>query len=54
MLYQTKKTTLRSVSRWLWQMALPFRSRQVTDIRELSPYLRADIGARDSNYPDFR
>lgn len=54
MLYQTKNTTLRSRVRRLWQAILPYRSRQVTDIRELSPYLRADIGAGDSNDPCFR
>ena len=54
MLYQTKKPPLRARFRRLLQVTLPFRSRQVTDIRELSPHLRADIGAGDSNDPCFR
>lgn len=54
MLYQSKKMSPLSLSRWLWFVALPMRSRQVTDIRELSPYLRADIGARDLHDPRFR
>jgi hypothetical protein len=53
MLYQTKKTPF-SLSRWLRRVALPLRARQVTDIRELSPYLRDDIGARDLHDPCFR
>lgn len=54
MLYQGKKPTLRARFRRLWQVILPYRSRQVTDIRELNPYLRADIGATDSTDPFFR
>lgn len=51
MLYQSRKFSL---SRWFWRMALPLTARRVTDIRELSPYLRADIGARDISDPTFR
>ena len=53
MLYQSKKPPF-SLSRWLWRVALPLKSRQMTDIRELSPYLRADIGARDLHDSNFR
>lgn len=53
MLYQTKKTPF-SLSGWLRRVALPLRARQVTDIRELSPYLRDDIGARHLHDPCFR
>jgi hypothetical protein len=53
MLYQSTKKPF-SLSRWFWRVAVPIRARQVTDIRELSPYLRADIGARDVTDPSFR
>ena len=54
MLYQSKKKTSFSLSRWLWRAALPLKARQVIDIRDLSPHLRADIGARDFDDPEFR
>ncbi len=38
---------------WRWLRGLGTRRGQITDIRELSPYLRADIGARDGE-PTFR
>ena len=39
-----------SLGRWLQRAGLVWRARRVTDIRELSPYLRADIGARDGDH----
>ena len=38
-----------SLARWLQRVGLVWRARRVTDIRELSPYLRADIGAWDGD-----
>jgi hypothetical protein len=52
MLYQTRKKPL--LARWLTRAVAPFRRRRVTDVSELSPYLRADIGLCDSYDPTFR
>jgi hypothetical protein len=52
MLYQDQDHRS-SLARWLRRAGLVWRARRVTDIRELSPYLRADIGARDGD-PTFR
>jgi hypothetical protein len=50
MLYQAPRTSSKIVQ-WLRRIAWLRPAHPVTDIRELSPYLRADIGAPGGNYP---
>jgi len=50
MLYQARKSGPFRVFQWLRRAGLR-RAHPVTDIRELSPYLRADIGAPGGSYP---
>jgi hypothetical protein len=50
MLYQTPKPSL-ALFRWVKRISWLRPAHPVTDIRELSPYLRADIGASGGSYP---
>jgi len=54
MLYQTPKSSAARLFGWMKHVVLPRRAHPVADIRELSSYLRADIGAADQDYPFHR
>lgn len=45
MLYQARKSPAARLFGWMRHAILPRRAHPVADIRELSSYLRADIGA---------
>jgi hypothetical protein len=49
MLYQVPKSRSARLFQWLRQVIRP--AHPVADVRELSGYLRADIGACDGNLP---
>lgn len=51
MLYQTPKSRTARLLGWMRHAILPHRAHPVADIRELSAYLRADIGATDQDHP---
>ena len=51
MLYQAPKSRAARLIGWLKHAILPRRAHPVADIRELSSYLRTDIGANDTHYP---
>lgn len=51
MLYQAPKTRAARLLNWMKHVILPRRAHPVADVRELSSYLRADIGAADTDYP---
>ena len=50
MLYKAPKSSA-IVFQWFKHLAWFRPAHPVTDIRELSPYLRADIGAPGGSYP---
>lgn len=49
MLYQVPKSPRHNILGWLKHVIRP--AHPVADVRELSSYLRADIGASDGSYP---
>jgi hypothetical protein len=51
MLYQAPKSPSARLFAWMRHVLLPRPAHPVADIRELSPHLRADIGAADADYP---
>ena len=51
MLYQAPKSPSARLFGWMRLTLLLRPAHQVSDIRELSPYLRSDIGAADADYP---
>lgn len=51
MLYQAPKSRAARLFSWVKHVILPRPAHPVADVRELSPYLRSDIGAADSDYP---
>ncbi|OEO29477.1 hypothetical protein VW23_026015 [Devosia insulae DS-56] len=51
MLYQAPKSRAARLFGWVKHAIIPRRAHPVADIRELSSYLRADIGAADQDYP---
>lgn len=51
MLYQAPKSRAARLFGWMKHTLLPRRTHPIADIRELSTYLRADIGADDGDYP---
>ncbi len=51
MLYQAPKSRAARLIGWVKHAILPRRAHPVADIRELSSYLRTDIGANDTHYP---
>jgi len=51
MLYQVPRTRTARLFRWMTQLVLLRRAHPVADIRELSPHLRADIGASERHQP---
>lgn len=51
MLYQAPRTRTAALFRWMTHLVLLRPAHPVADIRELSPYLRADIGAPHGDRP---
>ncbi|HEV2514223.1 MAG TPA: hypothetical protein VGV07_03160 [Devosia sp.] len=51
MLYQAPRSRAARLLGWVKHTLLPRRAHPIADIRELSPYLRSDIGAADHDYP---
>jgi hypothetical protein len=54
MLYQAPKSPSARLFGWMRRALLLRPAHQVSDVRELSPYLRSDIGAADASYPFCR
>jgi hypothetical protein len=54
MLYQAPKSPSARLFGWMRKIVQVRPAHPVSDIRELSPYLRSDIGAADASYPFCR
>jgi hypothetical protein len=54
MLYQAPKSPAARLFSWVRKTIPVRRAHPVSDIRELSPHLRSDIGATDGSYPFCR
>jgi hypothetical protein len=54
MLYQAPKSRTARLFDWMRRALFLRPAHPVSDIRDLSPYLRSDIGAADASYPFCR